>query len=148
MNPRSYSRETVLLLVEDNPGDVRLAQEALKDGRIQNKMYVVGDGEEAMRFLRREGEFVDVERPDMVLLDLNLPKKDGLEVLAEIQADLDLRSLPVVILTASKVEERILKQYNLPTECFITKPLLAERYLDAVHCFPQLGLVIVNIAGA
>lgn len=145
---KSASLNIVLLLVEDNPGDVRLAQEALKDGKIQNTLHVVTDGDEALAFLRREPPYEASERPDMILLDLNLPKRDGLEVLTEIQADEELKDIPVVILTTSKVEERILKQYQLPAECYITKPLEVERYLDAVRCFSQFGLAIVKIAAA
>lgn len=141
-------RSIRLLLVEDNPADVRLAQEALRDGRIQNEMVVVGDGEEALAYLRREGVFHNAILPDMILLDLNLPKVDGLEVLREIQADPALCRLPVVLLTSSPMHERLLQTYNLDVKCYIQKPLELERYLDAVRCFGHLGLAIVSIATA
>lgn len=142
------TRPIILLLVEDNPADVRFAQESLKDGRIQNEMHVVGDGEEALAFLRREGPYCTAATPDLILLDINLPRMDGLELMDEIQKDENLRCIPVAILTASKVEQRILKTYNLPADCFLTKPLEADRYLDAVRCFKQFGLTIVALAAA
>jgi len=135
-----------LLLVEDDPADVRLAQETLRDYKMQNSLHVVHDGEAALEYLRREGSYADAVRPDMVLLDLNLPKVDGLEVLEEIYADPQLRDLPVVILTSTKMDQEILKRYRIPVECFILKPLTFERYLDAVRCFPQFGLSIVRVA--
>ncbi len=112
-----------ILLVEDNPGDVRLTQEALTDGKVRNNMQVVEDGVEAVAFLRREGKYANASRPDLILLDLNLPKKDGREVLAEIKADEDLRRIPVVVLTTSKAEEDIFKAYDQHANCYITKPV-------------------------
>jgi two-component system, chemotaxis family, response regulator Rcp1 len=139
-------RPIVLLLVEDNPADVRLAQEALREGRVQNQMHVVGDGEEALAFLRREGRHAAAPRPDLLLLDLNLPKRDGFEVLNTMKADSDLKDLPVVVLTGSSAQERVVRGYNLDARCYIQKPLELERYLDAVRCFEHLGLAIVSLA--
>ena len=135
-----------ILLVEDNPADIRLAQESLKDYKLQNSLHVVGDGEAALAYLRRQGQFADVPVPDMVLLDLRLPKIDGIEVLEEIRNDESLRDLPVVILTASQMDQRLLETLNVTADCYILKPLTLERYLDAIRCFPQLGLSIVKIA--
>ena len=107
-----------ILLVEDNPGDVRLAQEALKESKIRNKLYVVDDGVEAMAFLRRQGKFSAAPRPDLILLDLNLPRKSGREVLAEVKTDGDLKRIPVVVLTVSRAEEDIIKCYNHYANCY------------------------------
>ena len=137
-----------ILLVEDNPADVRLAQETLKDYKLQNALHVVRDGESALKFLRRQGAFAEAAVPDMVLLDLALPKIDGLEVLEQIRKDEKLRQLPVVILTASPLDERMLENVNVTPDCCILKPLTLERYLDAVRCFPQMGLSIVKLASA
>lgn len=135
-----------ILLVEDNPGDVRLAQETLKDYKLQNRLHTVTDGEEALKYLRREPPYTDVRIPDMVLLDINLPKVDGLEVLSEMQRDPELRNVPVVILTASRMDQQILKKYRVSADCLILKPLTVERYIEAVRCFPQFGLSIVRMA--
>lgn len=143
-----FQRSIRLLLVEDNPADVRLAQEALKEGRIQNEMIVVGDGEEALAYLRGEGSYAGARLPDMVLLDINLPKLDGLEVLEQIRRDPRLSTMPVVVLTSSHIQTRLLESYGLDVKCYIQKPLELERYLDAVRCFGHLGLAIVNIATA
>ena len=137
-----------ILLVEDNPADVRLAQETLKDYKLQNLLHVVTDGEAALAFLRREGAFANAPVPDMVLLDLGLPKLDGMEVLGRIRQDPNLKDMPVVILTASQMDRRLLDIYDVSQECFILKPLTLERYLDAILCFPQIGLSIVKIANA
>jgi CheY-like chemotaxis protein len=135
-----------ILLVEDNPADVRLAQETLKDYKLQNTLHVVHDGESALAFLRRQGKFADAVVPDMVLLDLALPKIDGMEVLEQIRRDERLRDLPVVILTASPMDQRMLESYNVTADCCILKPLTLERYLEAVRCFPEMGLSIVKVA--
>ena len=135
-----------ILLVEDNPGDVRLAQETLKDYKMQNVLHVVEDGEEALKYLRREPPYSSARLPDMVLLDINLPKIDGLEVLEELQRDAVLRNLPVVILTSTRMDQQLLKRYRIPADCFILKPLTLESYLDAIRCFPQFGLSIVRVA--
>jgi CheY-like chemotaxis protein len=134
-----------LLLVEDNPGDVRLAQEALRDYHIQNTLHVVTDGEEAMAYLRKEGQYASAVTPDMILLDINLPKLDGMEVLAELHLDPVLKEIPVVILTSSKLDEQRLKQYGIAADCYIVKPLTVESYMEAVKCFPHIGLSLVSL---
>ena len=145
MNNEETGRNIEILLVEDNPGDVRLAQEAFKDAKVHNVMYTVGDGEEAMAFLRREGKYSEVGRPDLILLDLNLPKKDGREVLAEIKTDERLKLIPVVILTVSKDEEDILKTYNLHANCYITKPIDFEQFMKVVKSIEEFWLTIVKL---
>jgi CheY-like chemotaxis protein len=135
-----------ILLVEDNPADVRLAQETLKDYKLQNTLHVVHDGESALAFLRRQGKFANAVVPDMVLLDLALPKIDGMEVLEQIRRDERLQDLPVVILTASPIDQRMLESYNVTPDCCILKPLTLERYLEAVRCFPEMGVSIVKVA--
>jgi CheY-like chemotaxis protein len=137
-----------ILLVEDNPADVRLAQEALKEHKLQNTLHVVTDGEQALAYLRQEGPFQSATEPDMILLDINLPKVDGIEVMAAMQQDARLKCIPVIIMTTSHLDEVMLKRYNVPVKCHIQKPLTLERYLEAVQCFPQFGLSIVKIAGA
>ena len=137
-----------ILLVEDNPADVRMAQETLKDYKLQNSLHVLRDGASALAYLRREGEFAQVRLPDLVMLDLTLPKIDGLEVLSQMRADDRLKHLPVVILAASRVDSRMLEEFNIDLDCAIIKPLTLERYLEAIRCFPNLGLSIVNIATA
>jgi len=137
-----------ILLVEDSPADIRLAQETLKDYKLQNCLHVVMDGEAALAFLRREGQFAEAPVPDMVLLDLALPKLDGIEVLSRMRQDPELKNIPVVLLTASTVDRRLLETYGVDADCYILKPLTLERYLDAVRCFPQIGLCIVKIASA
>lgn len=134
-----------ILLVEDNPGDVRLETEALKEGKIFNRLSVVRDGAEAMEFLRKKGKFVDVETPDLILLDLNLPKKDGREVLAEIKADDDLKRIPVVVLTTSRNEEDVLKSYNLHANAYIVKPLDLEQFINAVRKIEDFWLTVVRL---
>ena len=134
-----------IMLVEDNPGDVRLTQEALKEGKMLNNLHVVGDGVEALAFLRREGKYANAPRPDVILLDLNLPKKDGREVLAEVKADEDLRRIPVVVLTVSKAEEDILKTYDLHANCYITKPLDLDQFIKVVKAIEDFWLTIVKL---
>ena len=134
-----------ILLVEDNPGDVRLETEALKEGKIFNRLSVVRDGAEAMEFLRKKGKFVDVETPDLILLDLNLPKKDGREVLAEIKADDDLRRIPVVVLTTSRSEEDVLRSYNLHANAYIVKPLDLDQFINAVRKIEDFWLTVVRL---
>jgi CheY-like chemotaxis protein len=135
-----------ILLVEDNPGDVRLARETLSDYNMQNHLQVAGDGEEALMYLRQQGKYAETALPDIVLLDLSLPKIDGLEVLAEMRKDAVLRDVPVVLLTASRMDEQMLKGLRIQTDCCIPKPLTLERYLEAIKCFPQFGLSIVRLA--
>lgn len=138
-------RPVEILLVEDNPGDVRLAVEALKEGKVRNNLSVVEDGSEAMSFLRREGKYALAPRPDLILLDLNLPKKDGREVLAEIKADDSLRRIPVVVLTTSKAEQDILRTYDLHANCYITKPVDLEQFIAVVKSVEDFWLTIVKL---
>jgi chemotaxis family two-component system response regulator Rcp1 len=141
---RGY-RNVEVLFVEDNPGDVRLTQEALKEGKLRTNLHVVGDGVEAMAFLRREGKYAAAPRPDIVLLDLNLPKKDGHEVLAEIKGDDSLKRIPVVILTTSRAEEDILKTYNLHANCYITKPVDLDQFMKVVQSIEDFWLTLVRL---
>lgn len=134
-----------ILLVEDNPGDARLAREALKDAKVRNNLHWVNDGVEAMALLRRQGKYADSPRPDVILLDLNLPKKDGREVLAEIKADDDLRRIPVVVLTISDAEEDVIKTYNLHANCYIRKPLDLDQFIGVVKAIEDFWLTIVKL---
>ena len=134
-----------ILLVEDNPGDVRLTREILKDGRINNTLNVVGDGVEAMAFLRREGAYADAGQQDLVLLDLNLPKKDGREVLAEMKADPVLRRIPVIILTSSSAELDIVGAYDLYANCYIVKPVDLDQFVKIVGSIEDFWLSIVKL---
>jgi chemotaxis family two-component system response regulator Rcp1 len=138
-------RNVEVLFVEDNPGDVRLTREALKEGKLRANLHVVGDGVEAMAFLRREDKYAAAPRPDLVLLDLNLPKKDGHEVLAEIKGDDSLRRIPVVILTTSRSEEDILKTYNLHANCYITKPVDLDQFMKVVQSIEDFWLTLVKL---
>jgi chemotaxis family two-component system response regulator Rcp1 len=134
-----------ILLVEDSPGDADLAREALEGAKVRNNLHVAADGEEAMAFLRRQGKHANAPRPGMILLDLNLPKKDGREVLAEIKRDEDLKRIPVVVLTISKDEEDVLKSYNLHANCFITKPIDLAQFLKVVRSIEEFWLTIVRL---
>jgi two-component system, chemotaxis family, response regulator Rcp1 len=134
-----------ILLVEDNPGDVRLTREALRDGKVQNNLHVVDDGVEAMAFLRREGRYTDAPRPDIVFLDLNLPKKNGREVLAEIKSDPELMRIPVVVLTTSKDEQDVLKAYEYHANCYITKPVDLEQFLTVVKSIEEFWFTVVRL---
>jgi chemotaxis family two-component system response regulator Rcp1 len=134
-----------ILLVEDNPGDIRLTELALQDSKLHNSMNVVRDGVEALRFLRREGEYNNAPRPDVILLDLNLPRKDGREVLEEIKQDEDLRRIPVVILTTSDDERDVLHSYNLHANCYITKPVDLKQFVDIVKAIEGFWLQIVRL---
>lgn len=145
MNKQDMAKPIDILLVEDNPGDVRLTQEAMKEAKVRNALYVVGDGVEAMAFLRKQGVYKDVPRPDMILLDLNLPKKNGHEVLNEIKSDNDLKRIPVVMLTISKAEEDIIKSYNLHANCFITKPVDLGQFLAVVKSIEDFWLTVVKL---
>jgi two-component system, chemotaxis family, response regulator Rcp1 len=138
-------RPIEILMVEDNPGDVRLTVEALKEAKVRNNLHTVEDGVEALAFLRREGRYADVPRPDLVLLDLNLPKMNGREVLAEIKEDPDLRRIPVVILTVSQAEQDIVKSYNLHANCYITKPVDLDQFLEVVKSIENFWLTIVKL---
>lgn len=144
--PRQAIGKTIeILLVEDNPGDIRLTVEALKESKLLNKLNIVSDGEEALAFLRREGKHAGAPRPDLILLDLNLPKKDGREVLAEIKEDPDLRHIPVVILTTSKVEWDILQAYDLHVNCYIIKPVDFGQFIRVVQSIENFWLTIVQL---
>jgi CheY-like chemotaxis protein len=145
MNTEEMGKPIEILLVEDNPGDVRLTQEVFKESKIRNKLHVVKDGVEAMDFLRRQGKDADGVRLDLILLDLNLPKKDGREVLAEIKADDDLKRIPVVVLTISKAEEDILRSYSLHANCYLTKPIEFEQFLKLVKYIEEFWLTIVKL---
>jgi CheY-like chemotaxis protein len=134
-----------ILLVEDNPGDVRLAREGLRDCKIRNNLHVVNDGVNAMAFLRRQGDYAKVPRPDLILLDLNLPRKDGREVVREIKEDESLRLIPIVILTTSKAEEDIAKAYSLHANCYVTKPLALQQFLEVVRAIENFWLTIVKL---
>ena len=138
-------RPAEVLLVEDNPGDARLTLEALKEGKVLNRVSVVPDGVEAMAFLRRQGPYADVPRPNLILLDLNLPKKDGREVLAEIKTDPDLKRIPVVILTTSQAEEDIARTYDLHANCYVTKPVDLDKFLEVVRSIEDFWLAIVQL---
>jgi chemotaxis family two-component system response regulator Rcp1 len=134
-----------ILLVEDNPGDARLAVEALKDSKVHNNLYHVEDGEEAMEFLRRRGEYADAPQPDLVLLDLNLPRKDGREVLEEIKADPNLRCIPVVVLTTSEAERDLVRTYDLHANAYVVKPLDLDRFIEVVQAIEDFWFAIVKL---
>jgi CheY-like chemotaxis protein len=134
-----------ILLVEDNPGDVRLAQEALKDSKVSNNMIVVEDGVEAMEYLHRRGKYANAPHPDLILLDLNLPRKNGREVLAEIKSDDSLKRIPVVVLTVSRDEQDILKAYDLHANCYITKPIDLEQFIKITKTIEEFWLTIVRL---
>lgn len=134
-----------ILLVEDNPGDVRLVSESLKEYKICNRLSMVRDGEEAMQFLRRKGQFADAPRPDLILLDLNLPKKDGREVLAEIKADPELRRIPVVVLTSSRDEEDVLRSYDVNANCYVTKPVDLDQFVRVVQSIENFWFSMVRL---
>ena len=134
-----------ILLIEDNLGDIDLTREALKNGKLCNNLHVVRDGEAAMDFLRRKGEYAGVPRPGLVILDLSLPKKDGREVLTEMKSDKDLKSIPVAILTSSKSDEDILNSYKLHANCFITKPIELNQFIKVVQAIEEFWLTIVKL---
>ena len=145
MNNKNQVKLIDILLVEDNPGDVRLTQEVLKEAKVKNELHVVYDGVEALAFLRHEGKYKDSVRPDLILLDLNLPKKTGHEVLMEIKSDDNLKRIPVVVLTVSKDEEDILKSYNLYANCFTTKAADLNQFLNVVKAIEDFWLTIVKL---
>ncbi|HSE59604.1 MAG TPA: response regulator [Nitrospiraceae bacterium] len=136
-----------ILLIEDNPGDVRLTMEALKEAKVINHLTVLKDGVEAMAFLRRQGPYTKAPRPHLILLDLNLPKKDGREVLADIKADNTLKHIPIVVLTTSQDEQDVLKSYNLHANCYITKPVDLEQFIKVVRSIEDfwLGIVVLPV---
>lgn len=145
MTVSRLSEPIEILLIEDNLGDVRLTMEALKEGKVSNNLSVVKDGVEAIAFLRQEDKYADAPQPNLILLDLNLPRKDGREVLAEIKQDPDLRRIPVVILTTSQAEQDILKTYDLYANCYITKPVDLEQFITVVSSIETFWLSIVKL---
>lgn len=145
MNANNVGTPVEILLVEDSPGDARLAREGLSECKIRNNLHIVDDGVKAMAFLRRQGEYAKTPRPDLILLDLNLPRKDGREVLREIKEDDSLKVIPVVILTTSKAEEDIIKSYSLHANCYVTKPLGLQQFLDVVRSIEDFWFTIVRL---
>src|SRR3712207_3042402 len=134
-----------ILLVEDNPGDARLAAEALKENKVRNNLYHVKDGVEAMQFLRKQAEYADAPLPDLVLLDLNLPRKDGHEVLKEMKGDAKLRLIPVVVLTTSAAERDLIKSYNLRANAYVVKPMSLDQFVEVVQAIEEFWLSIVRL---
>jgi CheY-like chemotaxis protein len=133
-----------ILLAEDNPGDVKLTRKAFENGNVLNNLHVVGDGVEAMKFLRQEGEYADEPRPDLVLLDLNMPRKDGKEVLKDVKSDPELRRIPVVVLTSSAAEEDVVKSYDLHANAYLTKPVDFGGFIDVVERIEDFWLTVVK----
>jgi CheY-like chemotaxis protein len=145
MNGSASIQPVEILLVEDNAGDILLTQEVLREGKVVNRLNIVRDGVEAIEFLRRQGRFAAAPRPDLILLDLNLPRKDGREVLAEVKSDPDLRRIPVVVLTTSKAEEDVLQSYDLHANCYITKPVALEDFINVIRSIEDFWLTIVKL---
>jgi two-component system, chemotaxis family, response regulator Rcp1 len=139
------SRPIEVLLVEDNPGDVRLTREALREGKVRNNLHVAPDGVEALAYLRREGKYEDAVRPDLILLDLNLPRKDGRQVLEEIKNDTSLRNIPVVVLTSSAAEHDILRAYDLHANCYVSKPVDLDQFITVVKSIENFWFTIVKL---
>ncbi len=139
------SQPAEILLVEDNPGDVRLVREALKDSHLGSQLQSVVDGHEALALLRKQGRYSNARRPDLILLDLNLPRKDGREILAELKADPHLRRIPVVVVTSSTAEDDIVKSYNHHANCYITKPLDLEQFIDVVKAVEHFWIACVKL---
>jgi len=140
-----FERAVEILLVEDNPGDVRLTQEVFKEGTVRNRLSVAWNGEEALAFLHREGRFASASRPDIIVLDLNLPRKDGREVLAEIKSHPDLKRIPVIILTTSQAESDLLASYNLHANCYIVKPVDLAHFIEVVKKVESFWLQLVKL---
>ena len=145
MDHNEPGRPIEILLVEDNPGDARLTQEVFLEGKVRNHLNIVDDGVKALAYLRGLGDYKNATRPDLVLLDLNLPKKDGREVLAEIKADARLRQIPVIIMTVSPADENILKAYNLNVNCYLTKPVNLDAFIEAVRTIDDFWISIVKL---
>ena len=145
MYSRTDAKPIEILLIEDNPGDVRLTKEVLMEGKVRNHLQVVGDGVEAMAFLRRENNYAEAPRPDLILLDLNLPKKDGREVLQEIKEDGEFKCIPVVVLTTSEADEDILRSYDLSANCYITKPVDLDQFIRVIRSIETFWLTIVSL---
>jgi CheY-like chemotaxis protein len=145
MTPKPAGQPIEVLLVEDDPGDVLLIREAFEFNKVHNNLNVVNDGEQALAYLRREGEYSASLRPDLVLLDLNLPRKDGREVLAEVKADESLRAIPIVVLTTSEAEEDVLKSYQLHANAYVTKPVDFERFVSIVRQIDDFFVSVVRL---
>ncbi|MBF2021204.1 MAG: response regulator [Hydrococcus sp. C42_A2020_068] len=145
MSERDCNKPIEILLIEDNPGDIELTKIALEDNKMTINLSVVEDGVEALKFLKKEGKYANVPHPDLILLDLNLPKKDGREVLAEMKADPILKRIPVVILTTSQAEEDVLRAYNLCANCYITKPVDFDRFVKIVRSIENFWFTIVKL---
>jgi CheY-like chemotaxis protein len=145
MVPWEEGKPIEILLVEDSPGDVRLCIEALKEAKVHNRLTVAADGVEAMAALRRQGRHAGTARPDLILLDLNLPKKDGREVLAEIKADDKLKRIPIVVLTTSQAEEDVVRAYDLHANCYITKPVDFRQFIKVVQSIEDFWLTVVKL---
>jgi len=145
MNERPALEFVDVLLVEDDPGDVLMTREAFEHFRIRNNLHVVGDGEQALNFLRKTGDYVDMPRPGLILLDLNLPRRNGLEVLAELKTDADLMTIPVVVLTTSQAEEDILRSYALHANAYISKPVDFERFIGVIGQIDDFFLTLVKL---
>jgi CheY-like chemotaxis protein len=137
-----------ILLVEDNPDDAFMTMEALREGKVHNQVHLVEDGVEALRYLRRQGQHADVPRPDLILLDLSLPRLGGLDVLAEIKQDDELKRIPVVIMTSSKREQDVLRAYNNHANCYVTKPVDLEQFLGVVRKIEDFWLTVVRLPSA
>ncbi len=134
-----------ILLVEDSRGDIGLIEEVFEEAKIRNNLHIAEDGEEAILFLNKEGQFLDAPRPDIILLDLNLPKKDGREVLQEVKEDDNLKNIPIVVLTTSKAEEDVLKSYNLHANAYITKPVDFDQFIKVIKCIEDFWLQVVKL---
>jgi len=145
MNSPEASKHVEILLVEDSPTDALLTKEAFIDAKLINRLHLVVDGVEALAFLRKEGKFADAPRPHIILLDLNLPRKDGRQVLAEIKEDDDLKTIPVVVLTSSKAEQDILKSYNLHANCYVTKPVDFGSFVEAAKLIENFWFAVVTL---
>ena len=145
MKQTAKPKDAEILLVDDNPADVRLVREALYESRLRNELHVVGDGEEALAFLQREAGFADARRPDLVLLDLNLPKKNGREVLAEMKSDKILKDIPVVILTTSNSDRDVLESYDLCANCYVRKPVQFQAFVEVVQSIENFWFKIVTL---
>jgi CheY-like chemotaxis protein len=143
--PFEGQREIEVLLVEDDPGDVLMTREAFQDYKVHNQLHVVNDGEQAMAFLRQEGEYAGRPRPDLVLLDLNLPRMDGRQVLHAIKSDPELSSIPVVVLTTSEAEDDVLRSYSLHANAYVTKPVDFERFIDVVRQIDDFFVTVVRL---
>lgn len=141
----NQSKPIEILLVEDSVIDIKLTQEALLEGKVKNNLHIVMDGEDAMDFLHKRGKYVDAPRPDIMLLDLNLPRKDGREVLAEMKSDPDLKRIPVVVLTTSRAEEDIIKTYDLHVNCYVTKPVDLHQFLNVIKSISNFWLTVVAL---